>query len=266
MFYLVEYFKSLNESVIRGASFFLFTCALCFSLTHREWVAEMSTRITPEKLVNPYFVAVLDGSVDAEKVVNFINKLPGVISIDDKESKNSKSKLNALMKDLGNNYQLDAKLLNLKSLRIVLSPSLSAESLKFVRDQVVKVGGKDSISATEVKYPEVTKVMNNHPFYEFIAKAGDWGIIAVVALGWIISFWLSYDVFRSRAYIIEKFQRKKLVAAKSLAGGLAIIMISFSLLGLWNGTLRFLDLIILFMVFSVFWTFTLQEWKWKPTL
>lgn len=266
MFYLVEYFKCLNESLIRGLSFLLLTCALCFSLTHREWVAEVSTRITPEKLVNPYFVAVLDGSVDAEKVVAFINKLPGVISIDDQDSKNSKSKINALVKELGAGYQLDQKFFNLKSLRVVLSPTLSAESLKFVRDQVVKVGGKDHISATEVKFPEVTKVMKSHPFYEFIAKAGDWGIIAIITFCWVISFWLCYDVFRSRSYIIEKFQRKRLVAAKSLAWGLGVIMVSFSLIGLWNGTLRFLDMIILFMIFSIFWTFTLQEWKWKPTL
>ncbi len=266
MFYLVEYFKSLNESIIRGVSFLLLTCALCFSLTHREWVAEVTARITPEKLVNPYFVAVLDSSVDSAKVVSFINKLPGVISIDDKESKDSESKINALMSDLGEGYQLDSKFLNLKSLRIILSPTLSSESLKFIRDQVVKVGGKDHISATEVKFPEVTKVMKSHPFYEFIAKGGDWGVISFITFCWIISFWLCYDVFRSRSYIIEKFQRKKLVAAKSLAGGLGIIAVTFSLLGLWNGTLRFLDLLILFMILSVFWTFTLQEWKWKPTL
>lgn len=184
MFYLVEYFKTLNESIIRGVSFFLLTCALCFTLTHRDWVAQTAARITPEKLVNPYFVAVLDGSVDTEKVIHFINKLPGVISIDDKESKESKAKINALMDDLGSSYQLDSKFLDLKSLRIILSPSLSGESLKFVRDQVVKVGGKDRISATEVKYPEVTKVMKTHPFYEFVTNAGDWGIIGVVAFCW----------------------------------------------------------------------------------
>lgn len=266
MFYLVEYFKSLNESLIRGVSFLLLTCALCFSLTHREWIGQTVARITPEKLVNPYFVAVLDSSVDAQKVVEFINKLPGVISIDDKESKSSKSKINALMKDLGEGYQLDAKFLNLKSLRIILSPSLSPESLTFVRDQVVKVGGKDHISATAVKFPEVTKVMKSHPFYEFIATAGDWGVIGFISFCWMISFWLCYDVFRSRSYIIEKFQRKKMVAAKSLAWGLGLIVVTFSVLGLWNGTLKFVDMAILFMILSVFWTFTLQEWKWKPTL
>lgn len=217
-------------------------------------------------MVNPYFVAVLDGSVDAEKVVGLINKLPGVISIDDKDSKNSKSKINALVKDLGGNYKLDSKYFDLKSLRIILSPTLSPESLTFVRDQVVKFGGKDHISATEVKYPEVTKVMKTHPFYEFTSKAGDWGVIGILSVLWIISYWLCYDVFRSRSYIIEKFQRKRLVAAKSLAWGLGVVMVLFSLIGLWNGTLQFLDLVILFIIFSVFWTFTLQEWKWKPTL
>ena len=217
-------------------------------------------------MVNPYFVAVLDGSVDAEKLKNVIAKLPGVTSINDKESERSKSKLAGLVAQLGSDYTLSSDLMDFKSLRIILSPTLSQESLGFVRDQVVKMGGKTHVTATEVKFPEVTSVMKAHPFYEFLGKSGDWGVVGILALLWVVSFWLSYDVFRSRSYIIEKFQRKKLVAAKSIAAGLGLVMILFTVLGVLNGTQKFFDLVILFMVFSVFWTFSMQEWRWKPTL
>lgn len=266
MFYLNEFFKSLGESFLRGFSFFFFSCLLAFSLTHRPWIAQTIQKITPEKMVNPYFVAVLDGSVDAEKLKAVISKLPGVATINDKESERSKSKLAGLMAQLGSDYSLSSDLMDFKSLRIILSPTLSRESLGFVRDQVVKMGGKTHVTATEVKFPEVTNVMKAHPFYEFIGKAGDWGVVGIIALLWIVSFWLCYDVFRSRSYIIEKFQRKKLVAAKTIAAGLGVVMIAFASLGIWNGTLKFFDLIILFMVFSVFWTFSMQDWRWKPTL
>ena len=251
---------------MKGIAFFLLTCALCFSLTHREWIGQTISRISPEKLVNPYFVTVVDGTVDAGKLVTLIKKFPGVVSIDDQESTKSKSKINELVENLGTDYEVDAKFLELRSLRVMLSPTLSNESLKFVRDQVVKLGSNDHISATEVKFPEVTKVMNSHPFYEFLNSAGDWGVIGVVALFWIISFWLTYDSFRSRSYLIEKFQRKKMVAAKSLAAGIGAVAIGFFLMGLWNGTLGIIDSIVLFMILSVIWTFTLQEWKWKPSL
>jgi uncharacterized membrane protein len=266
MFYLKEFFKSIGESPIRGMSFVFFSCLFAMSLTHRPWIASTIEKVSPEKMVNPYFVAIVDGSVRGDKIKNLLSELPGVISIDDSESDRSRSKLNALMGQLGGDYSLDSSLLNFKSLRIVLSPSLSEESLNFVRDQVVKMGGKDHVSATSVKYPEVTGVMKAHPFYSFLSKAGDWGVVALMALLWIISYWLCYDVFRSRSYIIEKFQRKKLVAAKSIAAGLTVVLVSFMALGIWNGTLKFFDLIILFMVFSVFWTFSMQDWRWKPTL
>lgn len=217
-------------------------------------------------MVNPYFVAVLDGSVDEVKIRNLITKMPGVLGIDDKESKQGKVKLAALVKQLGNDYSLDSSLMNFKSVRIMLSPSLSTESLNFLRDQVVKMSGKDQINASEVKYPEITGVMNAHPFFQFLAKAGDWGVVGILSFLWMISYWLTYDVFRSRAYIIEKFQRKKLVAAKSIASGLGIVVLFFTAIGIWNGTLRFLDLGVLLMVLSVFWTFSMQDWKWKPTL
>ncbi len=265
MFYLTEFFKTLGESLLRGFSFFLLTCLLAFSLTHRPWIARTIDRISPDKLVNPYFVAVIDGTVDAGRVKTVLGQLPGVVTVNDKGNE-SRGKIQLLVKQLGEEYALDSELLNFKSLRVVLSPSLSAESLEFIRDQVVALGGEEHVSATPIKYPEITTVMKAHPFYDFLAKAGDWGVVGVVALLWIISYWLCYDVFRSRSYIIEKFQRRKLVAAKTIATGLGVVAVLFAALGVWNGTLKFFDSVLLLMVFSVFWTFSMQEWKWKPTL
>lgn len=92
MFYLTEFFKSLGESLIRGLCFLLLSCLLAFSLTHRSWIAKTIEKISPEKMVNPYFVAVLDGSVDEAKIRNLITKMPGVLGIDDKDSKQGKVK------------------------------------------------------------------------------------------------------------------------------------------------------------------------------
>jgi len=266
MFYLKEFFKSIGESPIRGMSFLLCSCLLAISLTHRPWISKTIEKVTPEKMVNPYFVAVVDGSVDASKIKGVLSRLPGVLAIDDKESDRSRSKLNKLVGQLGADYSLDANLMDFKSLRIIMSPSLSSESLDFVREQVVKMGGSEHVTATEVKYPEVTTVMKAHPFYAFLSKAGDWGVVGILAFIWMISYWLCYDVFRSRSYIIEKFQRKKLVAAKAIATGLGIVFALFTAVGIWNGTLKFFDSVILLMIFSVFWTFSMQEWRWKPTL
>jgi hypothetical protein len=266
MFYLTEFFKSLGESLFRGFSFLFFSCLLAFSLTHRPWIAEVVEKITPEKIVNPYFVAVMDEGVDELKLKKLTSQLPGVLSITNKTSEESRGKINQLVNQLGADYQVSSELMNFKSVRIALNPSLSQESLDFIREQVVKFGGKEHMTATDVKYPEVTTVMKAHPFYRFIGTAGDWGVVGIVALCWIISFWLCYDVFRSRSYLIEKFQRKKLVASKTIAVGLSVIVVAFCALGLLNGTLKFFDTVLLFMVFSVFWTFSMQEWRWKPTL
>ncbi|HXH32345.1 MAG TPA: hypothetical protein VNJ01_16210 [Bacteriovoracaceae bacterium] len=265
MFYLTEFFKTLGESLLRGFFFLLLSCLLAFSLTHRGWIARTLETIQPDKLVNPYFVAVVDGTVDARKIKSVLDGLPGVVNVSDK-AKESQAKLKALASQLGEEYSLDEDLMNFKSIRVVLSPSLSAQSLEFIREQVVKIGGREHVDATEIKYPEITTVMKAHPFYTFLAKAGDWGVVGIISLLWIICYWLCYDLFRSRSYIIEKFQRRKLVAAKTIATGLGVVVVLFAALGVWNGTLKFLDSVLLLMVFSVFWTFSMQDWKWKPTL
>jgi hypothetical protein len=266
MFYLKEFFKSLGESWLRGTSFILFSCLLAFSLTHRTWVAKTLERITPEKMVNPYFVAVMDESVNAEAVRAVMQKIPGVMAVSFVDESDRREKIDSLVKELGPDYAIDSSLMNFQSLRFVMNPSLSRESLDFIRGQVVKAGGTSHMTATPVRYPEVANVMNAHPFYRYLGKAGDWGVIGLLAILWVISFWLCYDVFRSRAYLIEKFQRRKLVAAKAIATGLMLIVVMFTVMGLWHDSLKFFDLVILFMIFSVFWTFSMQEWRWKPTL
>ncbi len=266
MFYLKEFFKSLGEAYFRGTSFLLFSCLLAFGLTHRSWIAQTIETVTPEKMVSPYFVAVMDGSVNAESIRNVMKKIPGVMAVTVADESDRKEKIDTLVRDLGPEYSVDSNLMNFHSLRFVMNPSLSRESLEFIREQVVKAGGESHMNATTIRYPEVAGVMNAHPFYRYLGKAGDWGVIGILALLWVVSFWLSYDVFRSRSYLIEKFQRRKLVAAKSIATGLMLIVLLFTAMGIWHETLKFFDLVILFMVFSVFWTFSMQEWRWKPTL
>ncbi len=217
-------------------------------------------------MVNPYFVAVMDGSVNAEGIRNVMKKIPGVMGVTFADDADRKDKIDTLVRELGTDYSVDSSLMNFQSLRFVMNPQLSRDSLEFIRDQVVKAGGNTHMTATQIRYPEVANVMNAHPFYRFLGKAGDWGVIAILALFWIISFWLTYDVFRSRSYLIEKFQRRKLVAAKSIATGLTLIVLMFTAMGIWHDTLKVFDLVILFMVFSVFWTFSMQDWRWKPTL
>lgn len=227
----------------------------------------MVETISPEKIVNPYIVAVLDETVTLARLKENVSKLPGVLNVIEKSQIESQGRIKSLMSQLGSDYGLRPELMNFKTVRISLNPSLSQDSMTYIRNQILNIGGgKDHLNVTNVKYPEVTGIMKSHPFYSFIAVAGDWGIVGVIAIFWIISFWLIYQVFRSRSYIIEKFQRKKYVASKAMASGLGLVVILFSGLGLLNGTLKFFDLLLLLMVFSVFWTFSMQDWRWKPTL
>ena len=107
----------------------------------------MVDKISPEKIVNPYFVAVMDDKVDAVKLKSLITKLPGVLGIEDKSSAESRGKIDQLVKQLGTDYQVSTELMNFKSVRIALNPSLSQDSLEFVREQVVKFGGRDHMTA-----------------------------------------------------------------------------------------------------------------------
>ena len=265
MFYLTEFVKSLGESLLRGFSFLFFSCIFAFALTHRPWVSDLIEKISPEKMANPYFVTVIDSDVNPEKLKKLVSQLPGVVGIFEKTKTENESKINQLVSQLGSDYQVGSDLLNFKSIKFVLSPSLSEESLSFIRDQVIKMGGTNHVNATEIKYPEVTHLMKSHPFYNLLGEYGDWMVIGIFGLFWIISFWLVYDSFRARSYLIEKFQRRSDVASKTIASGLVAIVLFFTAFGVVNGTVKFFDLVILLMVYSIFWSFSLKSWSWKST-
>lgn len=263
MFYLKEFFKSLGDSVFRGFSFFFFSCVLAFALTHRPWVQGIVEKVTPEKMVNPYFSVVIDQSVDKDQFLAKVKGLPGVQFVDDKVNQEAQEKLNKLVAELGTDYQMSAPSEMMTALKVVMNQSISMETMQFIKAQVERTGGKNHVTSGEIKFPEITKSMSSHPVYSFLKKSGAWGIVALLGLAWMISFWLCYDTFRTRSYLIERYQRKKYVAAKSIAAGLGSVLMLFIGLGILNGTLKVFDVIILMMVFSVFWTFSMQDWKWR---
>ncbi|MFY7991829.1 MAG: hypothetical protein ACOVP4_00935 [Bacteriovoracaceae bacterium] len=263
MFYLKEFFKSIGDSVFRGFSFFFFSCLLAFALTHRPWVQNIVEQVTPEKMVSPYFSVVIDQSVDKDAFLAKVKRLPGVQLVDDRVNEAAQEKLNKLVAELGADYQMSAPTEMMTALKIVMTGSISMESMQFIKAQVERSVGKEHLTSGEIKFPEITKSMSGHPVYSFLKSSGAWGVIGLLTLGWIISFWLCYDTFRTRSYLIERYQRKKFVAAKSIASGLGVVLLGFMGLGILNGTLKVFDIIILLMVFSVFWTFSMQDWKWR---
>ena len=266
MFYLKEFFKIFEDSPFKGASFVFLTSLLAISLTHREWINHLVVQITPEKMVHPYFVAFLEGSSNLTQLQNVMKEFPGIISVQKRDSSESKLKIMKLVSKLGKGYGLDEKLMNHHSLKITLNPSLSRESLEFVRSQMIKLGKKNNLNASDIKYPELTKEMQAHPFYQFIEKAGDWGLIFILTFFWAVSYLLCYPYFRSRSYLIEKFQRKKNVSSKILSTGMGLILILFGAFGIWNGTLKILDLGVLIALFVTAWSFMLLDWRWNSRL
>lgn len=263
MFYLKEFYKSLGDSLFRGFSFFLFSCVLAFALTHRPWIQNVVEKVTPEKMVNPYFSVVIDHTIDKEIFMSKVQGLPGVQFVDDRVNQDAQEKLTKLVAELGSDYQMSAPSEMMTAMKIVMNQSISPETMQFIKTQVERTGGKDHVTSGEIKFPEITKSMSSHPIYAFLKKSGAWGVIALLSLAWVISFWLCYDTFRTRSYLIERYQRKKYVAAKSLAAGLGSVLLLFVGFGILNGTLKVFDVIILMMVFSVFWTFSMQDWKWR---
>jgi len=263
MFYLKEFFKSIGDSVFRGFSFILFSSLLAFSLTHRPWVQTIVEKITPEKMVNPYFSIVIDETVNKDVFFAKVKGLPGVQFIDDQVNQEAQEKLSRLVAELGTDYQMRSPADSMTAAKVIMNQSISPETMQFIKAEVEKTGGNGHITSSEIKFPEITKSMSTHPFFSFLKKSGDWGVILILALAWMISFWLCYETFRTRSYLIERYQRKKFVAAKSMATGLSIFVLLFSGLGILNGTLKVFDVIILLMIFSVFWTFSMQDWKWR---
>jgi hypothetical protein len=224
MFYLVQFFKILFKSPVRGFFLIFFSIALVFSIGQKNYLEEQFTKMIPENKAGDYFYALISTSESYQTVARQMSMLPGVHKVDilsEAQIKEEvKNVLGSLQVDL-NDSSLD---LNYAGLKIIYSKELKTRAKELVRDYLTHLVGEGNITLGAIKAND--QISDKRA--QFINVIKTWGYslyLFIIFLFWVISLLSVRVKIAEASYLLENYQRKRKVGLKMALNGLTLIFI-----------------------------------------
>ncbi len=245
MFYIINYFKALISMRFRGAvQIVFFGMFVLVGLNYTNIENSLENKLKMEKPL-PYFHALISGKHQIESIQRRIISLPGVkrVRVKANEDLAAKAKEFALDFDLAD---LGVELSKFSGLQVYLNPDMNSRSFSLIREYISRLSGKDNVTFSPIKNPDLYMLKTKETFIKIIKKYGPLSLLALSLLLWVFSVWLTRKEFVRKMYLIEQYQRKDWVALKSFLGG-NLVLITLLCLGILI-TFKTINIIFLFSV------------------
>lgn len=263
MFYLKEFFGTIWDLKGRGLFFLTATLLLAVVTTFRTSVNTGLTTLAPEAWARPYFTALFDSSIQREDVLSEISNRPEVAEVQALADTEAGGVLGRLLTQMGADYQGKAQDVAAFGVRVILKNNAMLKPGRDLLKGLEQSFGVEHMTTSGVRTPRVGSLFQSHPLFQYLAKFGYLGVIVPVALVWALAFALCFPHFTRRAWLVERYQRRSYVRAKTTATGLAIVAGAMATLSLALQGPDLFGLALCVACFSIPWTATMREVKWR---
>ena len=241
MFYLIEFLKIGKQNFLICALAIVSSTCLITTIHYQDEIDMKLAKLGKLKSQQPYFNALVDDKVSFSKIKRKMSQLPGVSAITSHGQLNATKEIDRLKAAYGGDILQSLSQLSYKKLKIEVAEGLKPKSLKLIREYLVRLVGKESVTVGEFKYPSLSK--SKIRLIETIQLVG------VPALNTLFIFLFGFSLFlmikplKKHAFIIENFQRKKSVGLQILLQGFGCFWIAtYAILYLSNNQLNLLSL------------------------
>lgn len=224
----------------------------------------MLQALAPEAYAKPYFTALFDHTVSRQEVMDLMRLRPEVAEVQPLETREVSGPLGKLLEKIGADYQVSTEGLASFGLRVVLNGASMLAKGQALRSTLEVGHGATHVTISDVRLPKVTGLFSTHPFFRYLARFGFAGLLIPLFTLWVIAFALCSGHFTRRAWLVERYQRRRWVKAKTMASGLALIVGSTVVLGIIIQGPDVIGMALLLSVFSIPWATTLRETRWLP--
>lgn len=263
MFYLKEFFSTLWDVRGRGVFFLLSSFVLAMLTVYRPTISATIDSLAPDAWTKPYFTALFDGTIDREEVMNELVGRPEVAEVQALTTAETSGVLGRIISSLGSDVAVNAPAVAAFGLRVILKNAQMTKSGEELLAGIEESYGSDHVTTSGVRTPRTGGLLNSHPVFQYLLRFGYWGILAPAALIWAAAFMLCFSTFSKRAWLVERFQRRHYVRAKTVAAGLAVVALSVAVTSLlWQGP-DVVGMLLCVALFSIPWTATMREVKWR---
>lgn len=263
MFYLKEFFSVIWELRGRGVFFVVATMLVAVVCVFRPTVQSGLVALAPDAWARPYFTALFDASVSQADVLAEIRKRPEVASVEVMAKAETGGVLGRLIAQVGSDYAADAESIAAFGLRVVLKNAAAQRGGEALVTGLEQSFGVEHVTTSGIRTPKVGGLFSTHPIFRYLSQFGFPGIVVPVIVLWALAFALCFSAFSRRAWIVERFQRRQLVRAKTTAAGLALVAVAVALASLVLQGPDLVGLALCVGVFSIPWAATMGEVRWR---
>lgn len=262
MFYLNLFFQSIKRHYVWGSLFLVLTFTLTlvgmnFSLFKKS-VFQNGHNFNS----GPYFHALIAGEENHQRISRKLLDLPGVNKVEIMEKTEIQKQVSSVLANVEMDIKEEDFSLNYVGLKIILASGLQKRSHSLIRDYLVRLVGESKVTLGGVKEISRTEKLKTQLFLKF----KEWGV-SVVSIGFVIIWGLVAFVFslsvKQSSYLIEQFQRRKMVGFKTMLSGV-ILLTSFSLLlTMTVGQLSVVGLIISIVLLAASSALQVGKLQWQ---
>jgi hypothetical protein len=262
MFYLKSFFRIYLNQGIKGYLFILFTLAISISLPSRLKLDETIKTLSLNSYLSPYMTVFFDPGYLPKNLGERIRLLGYVKEIQPISVKEGMSSWWQTIKDLKLNGQWGVE--PLEGIRIIFNGQIDQIKKNEIHEVLDFKVGNDHLTASDIKYPTGEKFLKTHPFFQSIQQYKSWTFIVPILLIWIILFVLTNKKMSAEIYLMQRYQRKKMLKPKILAFGFSLFVFLGAGLSFAFNSFDLYDLGLSAFFFLIFWSLAFKpvEWKW----
>lgn len=240
MFYLRKLRKLFKQSPVFLMTYLLLTLVCVFSINFHENIINIVEKNSLKDFKPPFFHALIDENQNYTRFSRKLRSLPGVKNVEILSPQLVKDQANEMLGNLNLGISTDLIDMGYAGLKVIFEANLQEKSIELVRDYLVRLVGKDSITIGDII--QSTNKKEDSFLIDFVQKNLSWIILTSSLLILSLINILFVRFYNNQLYLIENFQRKNNISLKIylLLSSVVIIiptlvssLISFSLFNLF---------------------------------
>jgi hypothetical protein len=220
MFYIKQFFKIIKENSLKGFLFLLISISFVLILGNWSLVKEKILNLYPDYMKGPSFYALISTSEDYLNIQRKLISLPGISSVRILEKDLVNKQAEKIIKNLElKNEEMGT--LDFIGLEVMFDKNINERGQELIRNYLIKLAGEGHITLGKTNYlPETDNIK---VLMDYVNEYGIWIIGLFLGGFWIFSLMIFKKEVKKASYLIEQFQRKRLVEFKILFAGIILI-------------------------------------------
>ncbi len=211
----------------------------------------------------PWFHAIVKGDQDIGVLSGKLREFPEVEEVALIEGEEITSRAKSLLESMGSMpLSLDG-IETWKAIKVIFTPQSAIAGQELVREYLLKFVGTENLSAGSIRRPRT--VEQEETISGMVQRWVPVAMMAFVSMLWLVTWMKVSRAMMRRAYLMEKFQRRRFIAFKMMFNGLFLIAlpmiaVNFYLMGVENIIQVIAPIVLLLAAFPL-----LVNWSWSPS-